>query len=66
MKKNFNKLYYKDIVIKTVRFRSFLVVQWLFQAFTTMAHVQFLVGELRSCKPSSMSKNKTNKETSMV
>lgn len=51
MKKNFNKLYYKDIVIKSVRFRSSLVVQWLFQAFTTMGHVQFLVGELRSFKP---------------
>ena len=34
---------------------SFLVVQWLgLNAFTAVAWVQYLIGELKSCKPSSV------------
>ena len=38
---------------------SSLVASWLgFQAFAAVAWVQFLVGELRSCKPDGVAKEK--------
>ena len=41
---------------------SSLVAKWLgFQAFTAVAQVQFLVGELRSCKPCGVAKKKKKK-----
>ena len=46
-------------MFKSIHGRNSLVVQWLdLSVFTAEALVQSLVGELRSCKPRGVAKNK--------
>ena len=50
--------------LKVTDLREFPVVQWLrFSAFTAMTQVQFLVRELRSCKPQTVWPKKKERET---
>ena len=58
------KIYIKIYVFLNHEFRNPLAVHWLgLGAFTAGAHVQSLVGELRSHKPCGTAK--TNKQTTM-